>query len=220
MTTLYGSGTRPDDPSLPEAVRKRWRILDTRATERALSIHNSIGEPRVAEIQKRLRHLVTDQSEPPRLRLRKLYQVADEMMSHTAGFVACKRGCNHCCHIPLLITPMEADLIAADTGVRRRVPRTASAAEAAEPFEGYTKPCTFLVDGECSIYEQRPLACRVHYNVDDDDMLCRLDGPVPLPVPYLDVTPFRAAYLVITGIKLADIREFFPRGLQVNGDSK
>lgn len=209
---IQGSGTAPDDPSLPEAVRKRWKILDVRALERAESILKSIGQKRLDELGALIKALVKSHSDPPRLRLRMLYKIADEMMAHTQGFVACKRGCSHCCYTPVPITPIEADLIGADIRVKRRTAPLREVATPTQPFEGYTKPCTFLVNGACSIYEHRPLACRIHYSVDDDDMLCRLDHPGPIPVPYLDVTPFRTAYLALTGMRVADIREFFPKG--------
>ena len=148
------------------------------------------------------------------MRLRELYKIADEMMAFVQGHVACKRGCAHCCHIGVPLSPIEADMLASDIGRKPKnvkVRDQLSAVTYAESFSyGYTRPCTFLVDGACSIYEHRPLTCRVHYNVDDDEMLCRLDESMPIPVPYLDVSNFKAIYLAITGTKCADIREFFP----------
>lgn len=217
-SAIRGKGISPEDPSLPDNVRKRWKILDARAVERAESIHKAIGQEQLNQLSTRMQALAMDCNSPPRLRLRELYKVANEMMSYTTGFVACKRGCSHCCHIAVPISPIEADLIGADIGMRRRVVPLRQSSEEQAAFAntfsyGYTRPCAFLVNNACSIYKNRPLACRIHYNVDDDDLLCRLDHPGPIPVPYLDVTPFYLAYIAITGTKMADVREFFPRGI-------
>lgn len=72
--------------------------------------------------------------------------------------------------------------------------------------------CTFLVDGSCSIYEHRPLACRNQINLDRDALMCELvEGSAP-QVPYADMTPHKAAYIQLFGFgqRYADIREWFP----------
>ena len=75
----------------------------------------------------------------------------------------------------------------------------------------FGEACPFLVDGSCSIYAHRPMACRTHLNLDDDDLLCRLVPGIKVPVPYADATQLKAFYLAAQpNAELADIREFFP----------
>ncbi len=91
-----------------------------------------------------------------------------------------------------------------------------------DSFKGFDwgphNPCTFLKDGECSIYENRPLACRVHFSLDVDAMLCDVSSQQPWPVPYLNTLQWQTAMLKVMEAsaddvpKLGDIREFFPRG--------
>jgi hypothetical protein len=108
------------------------------------------------------------------------------------------------------MTQSEANLIA------ERISRTAqpvppSDAKVSDREYGYHMPCTFLKEGSCGIYNHRPFACRVHLNLDDDDLLCRLLPGVPVPVPHLNVTPLMKAYVEICDAEgLADIRQFFP----------
>lgn len=72
--------------------------------------------------------------------------------------------------------------------------------------------CVFLKNGKCSIYEQRPLVCRLLINLDDDDLLCQLvdEGESPV-VPYLDMghQELRAAFLLGAHQHYDDIREWF-----------
>lgn len=88
--------------------------------------------------------------------LRLLHQAVDAIGEVVAPFAACRRGCNACCHIPVHLFPIEAELIEKRTGVRRRATPA--------PKRDFTgEPCPFLVNGECSIYEVRPLVCRRHF---------------------------------------------------------
>jgi Putative zinc- or iron-chelating domain len=69
--------------------------------------------------------------------------------------VACRRGCAFCCYVDVDVTPLEAIRLA-----RRAV----DAAPAS--LETRRAPCPLLVDGACSQYERRPLACRAVFSPD------------------------------------------------------
>ncbi len=74
-----------------------------------------------------------------------------------------------------------------------------------------SKPCPFLVDRECSIYEARPASCRLHVSLDDDNLLCRLVDGLQVPVPYVDSRMVYAITLAAQAAELiGDIRDFFP----------
>lgn len=144
------------------------------------------------------------------------WRVVDEMSAFNTGDVACSRGCSHCCHIQVLIAEDEADVIGKRIGRKpRKVPHRERIDTKAFSF-GYHNPCTFLVDGECSIYEHRPLACRIHYSLDIDALLCELGPGESPPVPYLNPHFFMMPFLQMLGVPhvvptLGDIREFFPK---------
>lgn len=122
---------------------------------------------------------------------------------------ACQRGCVHCCHIPVKISQAEALFIGRQIGKRPIAPEHLGP----EPvIEGYASPCPFLADSGCSIYSHRPMVCRSHMNLDQDDLLCRLIPGVAVPVPYLDTRLLALASIDILGPTqpLADLRQWFP----------
>jgi uncharacterized protein len=76
---------------------------------------------------------------------------------------ACAPGCFFCCYLPVDVLAPEAFLIAA------HLKRTRSPAELAAlvyrlgahgPHDFGMRPCIFLTQGCCSIYEVRPMVCR------------------------------------------------------------
>ncbi len=111
----------------------------------------------------------------------------------TASPASCKAGCSVCCNqlIPLSgveVLQLQKVLTSLPRKVRRKVSASlrsmqeksekiiASSYSGSTPFEeqyfNLGKPCSFLVDNNCSIYQQRPLVCR-EYNVDTSPTLCK-----------------------------------------------
>ncbi|WP_213956792.1 MULTISPECIES: YkgJ family cysteine cluster protein [unclassified Variovorax] len=138
---------------------------------------------------------------------------------------ACRKGCAHCCHIPVTITGSEAKLIARASGRGVRTPPRGVRVQDlvdAESTSAATRQlqqwpagvaCPFLSDAMCSVYAARPLACRVLFNMDDDDLLCQHGDGEPAQVPYADARMLRALALAAQPAEvLADIRAFFPPG--------
>jgi hypothetical protein len=71
---------------------------------------------------------------------------------------ACAAGCAFCCHLPVLVTPSEADLLAEAAATRPEV-----RARLATPGVR----CPFLGDDDrCVAYDVRPLRCRAHTSAD------------------------------------------------------
>jgi hypothetical protein len=140
-----------------------------------------------------------------------LHKLADKYCAPIAAVAACRKGCNHCCHIPVAITQSEAEAIGEAIG--RAPHKLARKHRRPTHFFGYESPCPFLKSNACSIYEHRPLPCRVHFNLDKDDLLCRLDeapgGGIPSPVPYANVVPLLRAYIEMDTGRLGDIRDYF-----------
>lgn len=138
-----------------------------------------------------------------------LLQAADSFAKVYEGISACTSGCNHCCRGPVLISRTEAAAISATTKApikKHPVDREEGA------FIGVA--CTFLGDdGRCSIYEARPPVCRYHFNLDVDDLLCRVVPGAKIPVPSADSRGLQLTRLQV-GIDddWYDIREWFPRG--------
>src|SRR5262245_1981950 len=85
--------------------------------------------------------------------------------------IACREGCNFCCHLRVMVYPHEAIALFRYLGagmpkdqaqiVRKRVLENAAkiAVLAREGRSATNLPCAFLVEGKCSAYAARPAAC-------------------------------------------------------------
>ena len=147
-----------------------------------------------------------------RSKLRKIYEVADELSRVREPFVACGKGCASCCHMSISITSAEAELLANASG-RRASTIVRSPERAADAFSG--QPCPFL-DGQkrCSVYADRPLSCRKHASFFQDNGPCHPSVMNEVLVPQMAFSGLDQALFVVSGERrnpiLADIRDFFP----------
>jgi Fe-S-cluster containining protein len=144
----------------------------------------------------------------------KLRKLADSAAEVIAPHTPCAKGCSACCHNPALVSEVEAMLIAQATGAKLAAPQRifdiagdeVARREYFAPYAGVA--CTFLRDGACSIYKDRPVVCRVQHSIDSSAAGCD-DGKQPAAV---DLTEVFVAELNMMGRMMiyADIREFFP----------
>jgi hypothetical protein len=144
-----------------------------------------------------------------------LQRAADQFAKAVGPHSACKMGCSHCCHIPVRVTHLEALQIGKAIGVE-----PTSNPKSLDVAADYSAPCVFLVDSACGIYQNRPVTCRTHLNMDADALLCELHHGSGIPVPLMDSRPFAMASISISGEhgRISDIRHWFPNGLADNTD--
>lgn len=99
--------------------------------------------------------------------------------------VACRAGCDACCHVPVGVqahevliaanhvqthfSPVDLDVLIA----RAAAHRAAFAGRSSLDRVGFKTPCVLLREGSCSIYEARPEACRSHHSHNAD--ACRIN---------------------------------------------
>jgi Fe-S-cluster containining protein len=85
--------------------------------------------------------------------------------------IACRRGCNFCCHGQVSASAPELFLLARHineqgggdpSGVLARLREVDAKTRGLDPVERHKlrQPCALLVSGECSVYAARPLSCR------------------------------------------------------------
>ncbi|MEJ0005733.1 MAG: YkgJ family cysteine cluster protein [Steroidobacteraceae bacterium] len=100
-----------------------------------------------------------------------LAQAAQHLQPAGAG-LACRVGCNFCCHLRVMILPHEAIALfrylqsrmpqAVAQGVRARLRTYAAGTQESG------RACAFLVAGECAAYEARPSACAAYHSLSKD----------------------------------------------------
>jgi hypothetical protein len=110
-------------------------------------------------------------------RINRLMSEAFDHFEKDDGGIACRMGCNFCCHLRVMVLPHEAIALFRYLGSRlapeqARAVRERVLANADEirkrAREGHATtgiPCAFLVDGKCSAYEARPAACSGYHSL-------------------------------------------------------
>lgn len=197
--------------------RFRLHTVPDRANSRFREI--ATASPWIKTLPQRIKALMAENASR-RSKLGKLLKLAEEISMAAKPHLACDRGCAHCCSITVALSSDEASLIGNRIGVSpEQVPDGQEETILADSFFGI--PCPFLENGECSIYETRPAACRLHCTLDDDSYFCSTEiAPEDSAVPSLDMTPFWLAYAALSldaDARLGDIRQFFPAGKASRG---
>jgi Fe-S-cluster containining protein len=149
-----------------------------------------------------------DKKIPPRAKLMRFFEAADAYCAAILPYSACKQGCSHCCNIAAALTWTEAELIGKRIGRKPKV-LTHKPDIIANQTKYRGVPCPFLKKGKCSIYDIRPLACRIHFNMADTPALCDLSLPTTIPMINND-TIDKLHFHAFPGDMWADIRDFFP----------
>jgi putative zinc- or iron-chelating protein len=137
------------------------------------------------------------------------------------GAVACKAGCDHCCHQAVGVTAPEALAIVDHLKSTRSSGELARVAAKISERHAKTShlssqdrfspdhPCPFLEAGQCSIYDARPLACRGMNSLDAGECATRLRAPEARTAflasgrgghSYLE--PIRAFHAISAGLQL------------------
>jgi Fe-S-cluster containining protein len=108
--------------------------------------------------------------------------------------IACKSGCSFCCHLRVTVTAPEA--IALFRYLRSEIPASLAPEierrllENADRIARMTEQqhlatnvqCAFLVNGACSAYRARPLACALHHSLNVDACERLYENPADLSV--------------------------------------
>lgn len=147
----------------------------------------------------------------PRTKLRRIYAVADAISEVRAPFWACAAGCSSCCRINVQISRLEADQLANATG---RPARRLTSSVPRAPNEFHGRACPFLKGSTCSVYEHRPLACRLHASHFESNAACEPEHAGRDDFPMVSFSGLTRALVLASEQRgdavFADIRDFFP----------
>lgn len=143
------------------------------------------------------------------------------LLRATTRAVACRSGCDHCCHQSVGVTPPEALAIVAHlkqslspealAGFAARLTERVERTRGLSADERFSPelPCLFLRDGSCSIYVVRPLVCRGMNSLDAAECQRRLrDGVARAEFlargagGHCFVEPIQASQAVSAGLQL------------------
>lgn len=208
------------DDSLPAEIRAHLPLA-AQASQRNVVAARESSQGALSNLSSQLRDVMSART-PAKTRPVRIRFLAGKWSELYSKHSACRSGCSHCCHIDVAVPRSEAELIAKATKAPMdKAPGVAYTLSESERGSDFFKvPCTFLKEGECSIYEHRPLACRTLLNMDDSDLLCRLVEGCKVPVPYADSSTLQAAFAIVAGQEQewADIRNWFPSGLAKKHD--
>lgn len=147
----------------------------------------------------------------PRAKMNRLKKLADKISAAVVPHSACRNGCSHCCNISAIITQTEANALTAASG--RKAKQLKSPPPSEEAIMKYFRvPCPFLEKGRCSVYEDRPLVCRLQFNIADTPYFCDTAiEPKDSIVTMLNVHQLEHGYMMaFLKDSWGDIRDFFP----------
>lgn len=147
----------------------------------------------------------------PKSKLRRIYVLMDEISQARSNYVACSNGCADCCRINITITKLEASQLSQASG------RTAADVVQSKEHlinEFWGNPCPFLVNDSCSVYDDRPLACRMHASYYINASACKSESTEDQGFPLVVFNGLKEALHTVAmekqGSVFADIRDFFP----------
>lgn len=169
------------------------------------------------QLKRRLEAIVKDEPDGQKARAR-VIRIATEVNDAISPVAACRRGCSHCCRQGLLVFEHEAVLLAKVSGrelVRQPWRRQQEVDVDLDSTVG--TPCPFLVNDCCSVYEHRPLFCRLRHSLNDDPDDCAVDsvtgGQVGMyAAEEIFIDPYVELSIKTNGLEpLASIHRYFPR---------
>ncbi|MCR9203740.1 MAG: YkgJ family cysteine cluster protein [Halobacteriovoraceae bacterium] len=118
----------------------------------------------------------------------------DQLLKESTQKTNCQKGCHYCCFHPISLSVSEMDDIKS-LSIKPdlvRLEKQKAHFKGNEEIEYEDRACVYLVKGSCSIYESRPLICRLTH-VASEPIHCHLENETT-PIEHLPVT--KAALLV------------------------
>jgi Fe-S-cluster containining protein len=127
--------------------------------------------------------------------LQRLTESQKNVLENTKEQLACQEGCAYCCSHTIGTFPVEVfrilEYVRANFDQEKKNKLTAKITARANELKplnkeqrlSLNKPCVFLEDGCCGIYEVRPATCRNHHALDVDKCKQSIDEPENLSIP-------------------------------------
>lgn len=95
----------------------------------------------------------------------KLFKLANAVHDALQPYTTCGKGCSHCCSMRTLIYRFEAVTLARVSGKTMvELPYRSQAVVIELGRVAPPETCPFLMEGCCSVYDHRPMICRLHHS--------------------------------------------------------
>ncbi len=130
--------------------------------------------------------------------------------------VHCKKGCEYCCYQPVFVLDYEMQFLnsfikenfteKSQKEIRERANKNRLKLAVLDKTQilNSKQPCPLLENGVCSVYEARPMACRIYLSTDVDTCIVFYDNPEDKEsFPALLDFPMRAGRMMNEGFKAA-----------------
>lgn len=113
---------------------------------------------------------------PASARVEIIHKLIDEEMEDARREATCRKGCTACCYLNVDITNDEARVLKrllkpGDEKKLRKQAKVKNTEEHPYQLSYEDAKCVFLKDGECSVYDKRPISCRTHFSA-SEAILC------------------------------------------------
>ena len=107
--------------------------------------------------------------------LKWLREEIDLAIDESSDETKCAKGCHHCCFHPITLSQEEFRSIQEAPISKERLNAQIGHFSADQPISYEDRACIYLKDGQCSVYEERPLICRLTH-VSSVPQNCHLEG--------------------------------------------
>jgi len=145
-----------------------------------------------ADLFRHLRKLSEFQTESEKIEW--VREEVDRLLSDSTQESKCLKGCHFCCFHPISLSQIEMEVIKSE-GVDpepSRLEKQIEHFQDSKPIDYENRACVYLKEGECSVYDKRPLICRLtHVKTNPEN--CHFENEEK-PIEHLPVT--KAALLV------------------------
>jgi Fe-S-cluster containining protein len=98
-------------------------------------------------------------------RINGLMERAVESFQKDGAGIACRAGCNFCCHLRVMVYPHEAIALFRHLGSRMPQEQADVVRRRLLERDSAQRACAFLIEGRCSAYEARPAACSGYHSL-------------------------------------------------------
>lgn len=168
----------PIDPDLGSSSSYPFSA-ETNPTESRLEVILEANSWMIPEVIVGVTDRILTMNASFRAKRSKLVRLANEVNRALQPQTACQNGCSYCCSMVTYIYRYEALQLAEVSGrhcvdLPFRPHQTVIAT--GEALVG--KVCPFLVARRCSVYENRPMICRLHHSLNEDPEDCDLSVPL------------------------------------------